>query len=84
MSVLVDLLHQRQAELGKDAGQILLTTHSLQLIDKFSLDDLIVLRKQDGATTAVRPRDTKDLRDILSSREVGLGELYYSGALNLA
>jgi predicted ATP-dependent endonuclease of OLD family len=84
LSVLVDLLHQRQAELGNDAGQIVLTTHSLQLIDQFSLDDLVVLKKVEGATSALRPRDAKDLRDILASKEVGLGELYYSGALNLA
>jgi predicted ATPase len=84
LSNLIDLLRQVQAELGDGVGQILVTTHSLHLIDKFSLDEMIILRKENGATVASRPRDTKDLREMLESKEVGLGDLYYSGALNIA
>jgi predicted ATPase len=84
VSVLIDLLHQTQAELGNNASQVFITSHSLNLIDKFSLDDLIILKKQNGASLAVRPRDVKDLREILASKEVGLGDLYFSGALSIA
>ena len=84
LGLLMDLLHQVQTELGDGAGQILLTTHSLHIIDKFSLDDLIILKKEGGSTVGVRPRDVKDLRDMIESKEVGLGDLYYSGALNIA
>lgn len=83
METLVTLLNQRQDELGVDrAAQLLITTHSPHVIDRFSLDDLIVVQKREGTTVCTRPREKKHLRDLLAREEAGLGQLYYSGALS--
>ena len=83
LDTLVEVLKQVQEELSpENRSQILITTHSPYLIDKFSLDELIVLEKREGATILTRPCDKSHLRDLLQKEEVGLGELYYSGALS--
>ncbi len=79
---LVELLNQRQQELGARARQIVVTTHSPQLVDWMHIDDLVVVQKVDGATRFVRPSSDQHLRDLVSSRESGLGELWFSGALD--
>jgi predicted ATP-dependent endonuclease of OLD family len=58
-----------------------MTTHSPHLVDQVNLDELIVLEKREGATSAARPGDKEDLRKLLEEKEIGLGSLYYSGAL---
>lgn len=80
LSVLTDLLRQKQQE-DSSSGQLFLTTHSPHLVDKFSIDELIVLNKKDGATEITRPGDEKELRNLISNEEIGLGDLFYSGAL---
>ena len=58
-----------------------MTTHSPHLVDQFNLDELIVLEKREGAATVTRPGDREHLRKLLQEEEIGLGSLYYSGAL---
>ncbi len=78
----VELLKQVQQELPPGrCPQVIMTTHSPHLVDQFSLDQLIVLEKREGATTVVRPRDKERLRKLLEEEEIGLGSLCYSGAL---
>lgn len=80
IEVFVELLNQRAAEAR--APQILATTHSLLLIDKLTIEDLIVVDKVDGATRFTRPSAKKHLHELLSRKEVSLGDLWYSGALS--
>lgn len=84
ISTLIDLLRQVQSELGDDRGQVILTTHSPHLVDKFSIEELILVSKREGATVCSRASDNTKLREILSDEEIGLGDLYYSGALTIA
>ncbi len=84
IEVLVGLLEQRQQEAGARAAQVVATTHSPQLVDKTRLEDLVVIEKRDGATVGVRPSQQRHLQELLSREDMGLGELYYSGALSSA
>jgi predicted ATPase len=78
----VELLKQVQQELPPArCPQVIITTHSPHLVDQFNLDELIVLEKREGATTVTRPGDREHLRKLLQEEEIGLGSLYYSGAL---
>jgi len=81
LETLVEVLTQRQNELGLNAAQIIATTHSPYLVDKVKLDELIVAEKNKGATKFTRPASKKHLRELLEKEEVGLGDLWYSGAL---
>lgn len=82
LTLLTDLLRQIQQEQSSSGGQLLLTTHSPHLVDRFSIDELLVLSKKEGATHVTRPGDRKELKNLISSEEIGLGELFYSGALS--
>jgi predicted ATPase len=81
LETLVELIIQRQNEFGARAAQLIATTHSPHLIDRFSLDDLIVVEKSEGATRCTRPASKIHLRELLEREELGLGALWYSGAL---
>jgi hypothetical protein len=50
-------------------------------VDKVSLDELIVFEKRQGATVVTYPKDKAHLRELLQREELGLGDLFYSGAL---
>lgn len=80
LAVLADLLRQVQQE--SSVGQLFLTSHSPYLLDKFSLDELLVLGKKDGATYVTRPADKAELKNLITDEEIGLGDLFYSGALS--
>ncbi|MBI3781352.1 MAG: AAA family ATPase [candidate division NC10 bacterium] len=82
LETLVELLTQRQNELGPQAAQIIATTHSPHLVDKVTLDELIVVEKSNGATHFTRPASKEGLRELLEREELGLGDLWYSGALS--
>jgi predicted ATPase len=82
LETLVELLTQRQSELGPQAAQIIVTTHSPHLVDKVNLDELIVVEKRNGATYFTRPASKRGLKELLESKELGLGDLWYSGALS--
>jgi predicted ATPase len=81
LEVLVELLTQRQDDLGEHAAQILATTHSLQLVDQMSIDDLIVVEKTKGQTKFLRPSSDGQLRELVARKEFGLGDLWFTGAL---
>jgi predicted ATPase len=81
LETLVEVLTQRQSELGPNAAQNIVTTHSPYLVDKVSLDDLIVVERSKGASKFTRPGSKQHLRELLAREELGLGELWYSGAL---
>ena len=82
IEILIEVLAQRQQELGSNAAQNLVTTHSPYLVDKMSIDDLIVVEKQKGASLFTRPASKGHLKELLKREEVGLGDLWYSGALS--
>lgn len=81
LEILVEVLNQRQKELGPMAAQIIATTHSPHFVDKLNLDDLIVFEKYEGSTRCIRPSSKPHLKELLEREELGLGELWYSGAL---
>jgi predicted ATPase len=82
IETLIELLKQVQAELGPSrAAQVIATTHSPHLVDKAGIEELLVFQKHEGATHITYPRDKAHLRDLLQSQELGLGDLFYSGAL---
>jgi predicted ATPase len=81
LETLVEVLNQRQRELGPEAAQIIVTTHSPNLVDKMNLEDLVVFEKSDGGTICTRPASKSHLRELLEREELGLGDLWYSGAL---
>jgi predicted ATPase len=80
LEILVELINQRQLDPG--APQIILTTHSLALVDKLTIGDLIVTEKNNGSTRFIRPSTKKHLQKILSEGELSLGDLWFSGALD--
>lgn len=79
---LVEVLTQRQEEFGPRAAQIIGTTHSPYLVDRLRLDELIVVEKSKGATLCTWPASKERLVKLLGREELGLGELWYSGALS--
>lgn len=82
IEALIELHAQRQRELKDQASQVIITTHSPQVIDKLDIDDLIVVAKLNGETACTRPGDKTHLRQLLQDEEMGLGDLFYSGALS--
>jgi predicted ATPase len=81
LETLVELHDQRRHALGQNAVQVIVTTHSPYLVDRLNLDDLIVVEKKDGATRYTRPASKVHLKEFLEREELGLGELWFSGAL---
>ena len=82
IDALIKLHDQRRRELEGKAAQVIVTTHSPQVVDKVDLDDLIVVSKRNGETVCTRPGDKPQLRQLLEDEEIGLGDLLYSGALS--
>ena len=68
-------------EIYLELSQIFITTHSLVLIDNFKIEELIIVRKERGETTVVYPKDHEDMKQLIEDKEIGLGSLYFSGAL---
>lgn len=77
----VELLKQAQGEPGTLRSQVIATTHSPLLVDSVGVDELVVIQKREGASRVTYPRDKHHLKELLQNKELGLGELYYSGAL---
>lgn len=82
LETVVEVLNQRALESGDRASQIIATTHSPYLVDKLNIEDLVVAEKEKGATKFTRPATKRKLRELLSRKEMGLGELWFSGALS--
>jgi predicted ATPase len=81
IETLTEALAQRQQELGANVAQNIVTTHSPYLVDRAKIDDLIFVEKRKGASVFTRPASKEHLKELLEQEEVGLGDLWYSGAL---
>jgi len=82
IETLTEVLAQRQQELGEDVAQNIVTTHSPYLVDRTKIEDLIFVEKRKGVSIFTRPASKKHLKQLLEQEEVGLGDLWYSGALS--
>ena len=84
LETLVALLRQvRQESLDSKTHltQIMITTQSPYLVDQMSLDEVIWVEKKDGETRAYRPADKEHLRKLVQDKELGIGDLMFTGAL---
>jgi predicted ATPase len=84
LETIVSLLRQVRQEAidsKNPVSQIILTTQSPYLVDQFSLDEITWFEKKQGATRAYRPADKQHLKDLVENKELGLGNLMYTGAL---
>jgi predicted ATPase len=80
LAALVGLTEQRMR--AGEAGQLIATTHSSHLVDKLRPEEVLIIEKREGETRCVRASEKRQLRELLEREDVGLGELYYSGALS--
>ena len=78
---LIEILLQRQNELGSMAAQVIVTTHHPYLIDKLSLEDLVAVYKTGGETRCIRSSEKNNLRILLEQGDLSLSDFWYSGAL---
>jgi predicted ATPase len=84
LEVLVELWRQSEAKNiaeGHGASQIFATTHSPYLVDRLNLEELIVVEKIKGQSQYTRPKDKAELKELLAREHLGLGELWFTGAL---
>jgi len=84
LETLAALLRQVREELldsNKHLTQIIITTHSPYLVDQMTLDEVIWIEKKDGATRAYRPADRAHLRKLVEDKDLGIGDLMFTGAL---
>jgi predicted ATPase len=84
LETLAKLLRQVQQGMRDSDGsqtQFLFTTQSPYFLDQFSLDEVFWIEKENGETKAYRPADKKHLRKLVEDKDLGLGELMYTGAL---
>lgn len=84
-SALVKLTRQVREEFTAADGalsQVILTTHSPQLVDEMALDEVIWVEKRDGETRTVCPGSLPHLRELVANKELGLGDIVYSGLLS--
>jgi len=84
LEAFVGLLRQvRQEVVDSKAtpAQIIITTQSPYLVDQMELDEITWIEKRDGSTRAIRPSDKPHLKKLVEDKELGLGELMFTGAL---
>jgi predicted ATPase len=84
LTTLVELLKVTQKRLIDDRiplAQIYATTHSPHFVDALDPEDVFVVEKEEGQTRYSRASDKKGLRTLLARKELGLGELWYSGVI---
>ncbi|OQX22411.1 MAG: hypothetical protein BWK75_00830, partial [Candidatus Altiarchaeales archaeon A3] len=74
LEFLIDLFKESDA-------QIILTTHSLPLIDLCSPEDIIIVEKEKGKTKARRIQNREEFKKFLDENGLTLGEVYYSSEL---
>lgn len=76
---LLELLAQLLQK-ASERTQILVTTHSPYLLNFLESEDLIIVEKSQGKTTAKRASERRNgLKEAL--RVLGLGEMWYAGSL---
>jgi predicted ATPase len=84
LQTLVKLLRQAGQEMRDSYSsqtQFVFATQSPYFLDQFSLDEVFWIEKVKGETKAYRPADREHLRKLVEDKELGLGELMYTGAL---
>jgi predicted ATPase len=84
LETLVALLRQVRQEIldsNRRATQIIITTQSPYLVDQMALDEVIWIEKKDGQTRAYRPADKAHLRKLVEDKELGIGDLMFTGTL---
>jgi predicted ATPase len=62
-------------------SQIMVTTQSPLLVDQLNLEEIIWVEKRKGETIALRPSDEHQLRRLIEDKDLGLGDIVYSGLL---
>lgn len=85
ISALIRLTRQVREELaeaGSLLAQIVLTTQSPLLVDEMAIDEVVWVDKKDGETRTVRPGSQEHLRQLVADKELGLGDIVYSGLLS--
>ncbi len=85
LATLVALTRQvRQAisDSGQELAQIIVTTQSPHLVDQMSLDEVIWLERKGAETLAIKPANQEQLRKLIEDKELGLGDIVYSGILS--
>lgn len=82
IETLIEVYIQRRGELREFASQLFVTTHSPYIIDRMTIDDLFVLQKVNAETVMTQPATKSHLKELLENEEIGLGDLWYSGALS--
>lgn len=84
METLVALMRQVQQEVRdskRPPTQFVVTTQSPYLVNQFSLDEVIWIEKKNAETKAIRPANKAHLKKLVEDKELGLGDLMYTGAL---
>ncbi len=65
-----------------EKGQILVTTHSPDLLNQFGLDDVAVIARENGQARWLRPGTRESLRKMLANVvSESLGDLHRTGEL---
>jgi len=85
VNALVRLTRQVRHELtavSTPVAQVILTTQSPLLVDEMALDEVIWVDKREGETRTVRPGSFENLRQLVADKELGLGDIVYSGLLS--
>jgi predicted ATPase len=85
LETLVGLLRQvRQEALNakQSLTQIMVTTQSPYLLDHFSLEEIVWVEKKNGETNAHRPANKAHLKKLIEDKDLGLGDLMFTGALS--
>lgn len=85
LETLIALLRQVRHETldpKEPPSQIIFTTQSPHLVDQMRLDEIIWVEKKDGETKTFRPSDQEHLRKLVESKDLGLGDLVFTGALS--
>ncbi len=84
LETLVALLRQVQEEVRESKSlpaQIIVTTQSPYLVDQMSIDEIIWVERKNGETRLYRPANKAHLKKLVENKELGLGDLMFSGAL---
>jgi len=84
LSAMVALLRQVRLEVVEarlPLSQLFITTQSPFLVDQATLDEVIWVTKKLGETQAFPPANKNHLRKLIEDKELGLGDLMYSGTL---
>jgi len=84
LETVMQLLRQARDEAvtaGQSLSQIIATTQSPYLVDQLSLEEIIWVEKRNGETKIQRPSDKAHLKRLVESKELGLGDLVFTGVL---